>query len=84
MIVLAAASQFALYSYLYGRPSLNGDQPPFLTARIIADGPGRWYLKALRRISSGPSATTSTISPAIRTNFSGEPTESIKAPRQTR
>ncbi len=45
IIALAAASQLALYSYLYGKPSLNGEQPPFLTARIIADGPGRWYLE---------------------------------------
>ncbi len=45
IIALAAASQLVLYSYLYGKPSLNGEQPPFLTARIIADGPGRWYLE---------------------------------------
>jgi hypothetical protein len=45
IVALAAASQLALYSYLYGKPSLNGEQPPFLTARIIADGPGRWYLE---------------------------------------
>ena len=45
LIVLAsAASQLALNGYLYGHPSLNGERPPFLTARIIADGPGRWYL----------------------------------------
>ena len=45
IVALAAASQFALYGYLYGKPALNGEQPPFLTARIIADGPGRWYLE---------------------------------------
>jgi len=45
IVVLAAAAQFALNDYLYGEPSLNGDRPPFLTARIIADGPGRWYLE---------------------------------------
>jgi hypothetical protein len=45
IVALAAASQLALYSYLYGKPSLNGEQLPFLTARIIADGPGRWYLE---------------------------------------
>ncbi len=44
IVALAAASQLALNSYLYGQPSLNGERPPFLTARIIADGPGRWYL----------------------------------------
>jgi hypothetical protein len=45
VIALAAAAQMALHSYLYGKPSLNGDRPPFLTARVIADGPGRWYLQ---------------------------------------
>jgi hypothetical protein len=46
MIILAAAAvQVTLHAYLYGEPSLNGDRPPFLTARIIADGPGRWYLE---------------------------------------
>ncbi len=45
MVALAAAAQLALHGYLYGQPSLNGDRPPFLTARIIADGPGRWYLE---------------------------------------
>jgi hypothetical protein len=45
IVMLAAASQFALHAYLYGEPSLNGERPPFLTARLIADGPGRWYLE---------------------------------------
>jgi hypothetical protein len=45
IVVLAAAAQLALNGYLYGEPSLNGERPPFLTARIIADGPGRWYLE---------------------------------------
>jgi len=45
IVLLAAAAQLALNSYLYGAPSLNGDRPPYLTARIIADGPGRWYLQ---------------------------------------
>ena len=45
IIALAAAAQLALHGYLYGKPSLNGERPPFLTARIIADGPGRWYLE---------------------------------------
>ena len=44
IVVLAAVAQLALNDYLYGEPSLNGDRPPFLMARIIADGPGRWYL----------------------------------------
>ncbi|MGA3264241.1 MAG: hypothetical protein ABSC47_09375 [Terracidiphilus sp.] len=45
IVALAAAAQLALHGYLYGKPSLNGNRPPFLTARIIADGPGRWYLE---------------------------------------
>jgi hypothetical protein len=45
ILAVAAALQFALHGYLYGKPSLNGERPPYLTARIIADGPGRWYLQ---------------------------------------
>jgi hypothetical protein len=45
IVVIAALAQVALNSYLYGKPSLNGERPPFLTARLIADGPGRWYLE---------------------------------------
>jgi hypothetical protein len=45
IVMVAAASQLALHAYLYGKPSLVGDAPPFLTARLIADGPGRWYLQ---------------------------------------
>jgi hypothetical protein len=45
IVLLAAAAQLALHGYLYGEPTLNGDRPPFLMARIIADGPGRWYLE---------------------------------------
>jgi hypothetical protein len=45
IVLLAAAAQLALNDYLYGEPSLNGDRPPFLMARVIADGPGRWYLE---------------------------------------
>ncbi len=45
IVALAAGAQLALNDYLYGEPSLNGDRPPFLMARVIADGPGRWYLE---------------------------------------
>ena len=45
IVALAVAAQLALEGYLHGKPSLNGDRPPFLTARVIADGPGRWYLE---------------------------------------
>lgn len=45
VVALAAGVQVALNTYLYGQPSLNGERPPFLMARVIADGPGRWYLE---------------------------------------
>jgi hypothetical protein len=45
IVTIAAVAQVALNSYLYREPSLNGERPPFLTARLIADGPGRWYLE---------------------------------------
>lgn len=45
IILVAAAAQIALHSYLYGKPSLSTNSPPFLVARVIADGPGRWYLE---------------------------------------
>jgi len=45
IVLLAAGAQVALNTYLYGEPSLNGERPPFLMARVIADGPGRWYLE---------------------------------------
>jgi len=45
IIVVAAAAQEGLNKYLYGNASLNGEHPPYLMARVIADGPGRWYLE---------------------------------------
>jgi len=45
MVALAALAQIALHGYLYGKPSLNGERPPYLMARLVADGPGRWYLE---------------------------------------
>src|SRR5579871_4237699 len=45
IVLLAAAAHLMLHAYLYGQPSLNGERPPFLMARVIADGPGRWYLE---------------------------------------
>lgn len=45
VVLIAALAQLALNGYLYGRPSLNGERPPFLAARIVSDGPGRWYLE---------------------------------------
>jgi hypothetical protein len=45
ILAVAAVVQLALNGYLYGKPSLNGERPPYLMARIIADGPGRTYLE---------------------------------------
>jgi len=43
-LLLAAAAQIALNAYLLHQPSLNGERPPYLLARVIADGPGKLYL----------------------------------------
>ncbi len=45
LVVFTAATQMALHGYLYGKPSLYGNRMPYLTARVVADGPGRWYLQ---------------------------------------
>jgi hypothetical protein len=45
VLIITAATQIALNAFLTGKPSLNGDWPPVLTARIIVDGPGRQYLE---------------------------------------
>jgi hypothetical protein len=45
IVSLAAVAHLALHDYLYGKPSLNGKRLPFLMARVIADGPGDWYLE---------------------------------------
>lgn len=45
ILALATAGQIALNAHLLGQPSLTGQRPPFLLARVIADGPGRWYLQ---------------------------------------
>jgi hypothetical protein len=45
IIAIATASQCMLHAYLYGHPSLNGNQLPYLTARFLADGPERTYLQ---------------------------------------
>ena len=45
VVLIAALAQLALNGYLYGHPSLNGERPPFLAARIVSDGPGRRYLE---------------------------------------
>jgi hypothetical protein len=45
IIALSVGAQIAINTVLYGKPSLEGEPPPFLTARLIVDGPGRWYLE---------------------------------------
>jgi hypothetical protein len=45
IILFSAGTQVALNTYLYGKPSLTGEWPPVLTARVIEDGPGRRYLQ---------------------------------------
>jgi hypothetical protein len=45
VLAFSAAAQIALNAYLTGVPSLNGDWPPLLMARVIVDGPGRLYLE---------------------------------------
>jgi hypothetical protein len=45
IILLAAGAQVAVNDYLYDEPSLDAEHPPFLTARIIVDGPGRLFLE---------------------------------------
>jgi hypothetical protein len=45
LVALAAVAQTALHTYLYGHPSLDGSRPPYLMARIIADGTGTLYLQ---------------------------------------
>jgi hypothetical protein len=45
ILAIAAAAQLALHGYLYGRLSLNGERPPYLMARAVADGTGRRYLE---------------------------------------
>jgi hypothetical protein len=45
ILLITAATQIGLNDFLTGKPSLNGDWPPVLTARILVDGPGREYLE---------------------------------------
>jgi hypothetical protein len=41
----SALSQVVLHRLLYGNYSLAGYHPPYLMARVLADGPGRLYLQ---------------------------------------
>jgi hypothetical protein len=45
IVLVAVAAQVALNAYLDQGATFNGNRPPYLLARVIADGPGRWYLQ---------------------------------------
>ncbi len=45
IVLVGALAQLALYGYFYGTLSLNGERPPYLMARIVADGTGHTYLE---------------------------------------
>jgi len=45
VVLVALASQFGLNAYLNRTFSLNAESPPYVLARVLADGPGRWYLQ---------------------------------------
>ena len=46
VVLVVAGAQMALHGYLYGKASLFGNVMPYTMARVVADGPGRWYLQA--------------------------------------
>jgi hypothetical protein len=45
VVALAAVTQVAVHERLHGRASLFGRHPPYITARVLADGPARIYLQ---------------------------------------
>jgi hypothetical protein len=45
VLLTAAAANILVHASLYGEPSLTGRRLPYLMARVIADGPGRWWLE---------------------------------------
>lgn len=44
-IATAILLQLSINARLFGHVSLNGNRPPYLEARLIADGPGRLFLQ---------------------------------------
>ncbi len=44
VVVLATGTQVVLHTVLYGNPSVFGVPLPFLTGRLLGDGPARTYL----------------------------------------
>lgn len=45
LLVVSALGLMAVHARLYGRASISGQAPPFLMARLLGDGPARWYLQ---------------------------------------
>jgi hypothetical protein len=45
ILAIAAVAQLALYGSIYGKLSLNGERPPYLMARLVADGTGGRFLQ---------------------------------------
>jgi hypothetical protein len=45
LILVAAVGQIVVHQRLYAKPSLLGNAPPFLMARLITDGPALLYLR---------------------------------------
>jgi hypothetical protein len=45
ILAIAAVAQLTLYGCIYGKPSLNGERPPYLMARLVADGTGGRFLE---------------------------------------
>jgi hypothetical protein len=45
IMLFVVALQMAIHKKLYGHASAMGIPPPFLMARVIADGPGKLYLQ---------------------------------------
>ncbi len=45
LVVLVVLGQLAIHYTLYGEPAIDGKRQPHLLARVVADGPGRWYLE---------------------------------------
>jgi hypothetical protein len=45
LFLLAIAAQEAIHLRVFGKPSLFGPQPPFLMARLLADGPATDFLR---------------------------------------
>ncbi len=45
IIVAAILAHMAVHGVLYGKPTLNGERPAYLSARLLADGTGRQYLR---------------------------------------